>query len=111
MLDISVAFGKCELIISQLTLSNLFRPSVLDSGPRHRRRSAADMVLGRTGNHNGIPLVVRYVYGKCGRFPFYIAGNGMLRASYIGYHVPATRRRDLFYAKLEQERDQDSGTF
>lgn len=22
----------------------------------------------------------------------------------IGYHVPATRRRDLFYAKLERER-------
>lgn len=27
-----------------------------------------------------------------------------------GYHVPATRRRDLFYAKLEREREDNQGT-
>ena len=25
----------------------------------------------------------------------------------IGYHIPAVRRRDLFYAKLEREREED----
>ena len=28
----------------------------------------------------------------------------------IGYHVPATRKRDLFYAKLEREREEDQST-
>ena len=29
---------------------------------------------------------------------------------YTGYHVPATRKRDLFYAKLEREREEKEGT-
>lgn len=28
----------------------------------------------------------------------------------IAYHVPATRKRDLFYAKLEREREENQGT-
>lgn len=30
--------------------------------------------------------------------------------SFVGYHVPATRRRDLFYAKLEREREDNHTT-
>lgn len=29
---------------------------------------------------------------------------------WYGYHVPATRKRDLFYAKLEREREENQGT-
>lgn len=29
---------------------------------------------------------------------------------WYGYHVPAVRNRDLFYAKLEAKRDEDAGT-
>lgn len=37
--------------------------------------------------------------------------NSMLKGGKcIGYHVPATRKRDLFYAKLEREREENQGT-
>ncbi len=34
----------------------------------------------------------------------------MLKDSCTGYHVPATRKRDMFYAKLEREREENQGT-
>ena len=70
------------------------------------------MVLNRTGNDIRIPLLVRYVYRESavdslqqGRY------GGAKSGRCPGYHVPATRKRDLFYAKLEREREKKQGSF
>ena len=67
------------------------------------------MILIRSWNDVRIPLLVRYVYMTKGRL-YSFRVTIMLRLLRIGYHVPATRRRDLFYAKLEREREENQGT-
>ena len=64
------------------------------------------MVLSRIGNVSRIFLLVRYVDSERGHACLHDT-NGMLKGSCIGYHVPATRQRDLFYAKLEREREEN----
>ena len=67
------------------------------------------MIPDRIGNDIRIPLLVRYVYTQQGNDCLHGA-NGMLRRFSTGYHVPATRKRDLFYAKLERQREENQGT-
>ena len=70
------------------------------------------MVLNRTGNDIRIPLLVRYVYCKSAVGSLQHGGCGIAKGGQCsGYHVPATRKRDLFYAKLEREREENQGTF
>ncbi|KAL8756669.1 MAG: hypothetical protein Q9199_002790, partial [Rusavskia elegans] len=38
-----------------------------------------------------------------------LARNVCRRSSFAGHHVPATRKRDEFYAKLEDERARKAG--
>ena len=69
------------------------------------------MVLDRTGNDVRIPLLVRYVYCKSAADTFQRGRYGIAKGGQrSGYHVPATRKRDLFYAKLEREREENQGT-
>ena len=57
-----------------------------------------------------------YWYGMCQAYkrfnpmPYDLTDVSQWLILRIGYHVPATRKRDLFYAKLEREREEDQGT-
>ena len=69
------------------------------------------MVLNRTGNDVRIPLLVRYVYCKSVVGSFQQGRYGIAKGGQSsGYHVPATRKRDLFYAKLEREREENQSS-
>ena len=69
------------------------------------------MVLNRTGNDIRIPLLVRYVYCKSAVDSFQYCKYGMAKDGQCsGYHVPATRKRDLFYAKLEKQREENQSS-
>ena len=75
--------------------------------------SLTDVRGGRSGNDIWLSLLVRYVmYERLIQeaMKYESHRERLTRGFGIGYHVPAVRRRDLFYAKLERDREANQGT-
>jgi hypothetical protein len=72
----------------------------LEIGPKGSELGSSDAVLDRSWNIIRILILVRHIYLVS------LSSEDLVAKSILryGYHVPAVRRRDLFYSKLEDQR-------
>lgn len=72
----------------------------MEIGPQCSELGSSDAVLDRSWNIIRILILVRHIYLLSLSSEDLVAKNNLR----YGYHVPAVRRRDLFYSKLEDQR-------
>lgn len=125
VLDLSVAFGESTMSITSIAACPILRREssisvrhglIYRSTPRRgtvraiREEPMADCKYdNRSGDKFRVLLLVRYVHEDSAYSVKNISRSIGCIDEGAGYHIPAVRTRDRFYAKLEDDRAEAAG--
>lgn len=110
VLDLSVAFGTLLFPSTGPMHPQAVHTELDDPAVPQEVQLLTSLLSQVWAQHLGISSGMVCEHQVSGRGRNRCNGRIQIFTLYTGYHVPATRKRDLFYAKLEREREEKEGT-